>query len=158
MNPKNNGGARPGKKKGVLMILCKRPVQNAAGRAAVCPGVGVLRKVYLTLQSGQKHEVCEVLKCCACGRTFTDRNGHPWAVGPWIKRHDIKYFDVPRQIWRGDWAYRQKFAWEVLKMLEEDPRRDEFELNDVTLRLECGPAVQALDGAAGLAGGIEKLD
>ena len=49
----------------------------------------------LHLPQGQNVHVCDAVICHKCRRAFLDRNGHPLALGPYVPRADIKYFDLP---------------------------------------------------------------
>lgn len=110
--------------------VCGARVRNEKGAPTLCDGEPLRRRVWLHLPQGQNVHVCDAVICHKCRRAFLDRNGHPLALGPYVPRADIKYFDLPRTLWKGDWAWRQKLAWAVLKLLENNPGRWDFDLDE----------------------------
>lgn len=111
------------------------------GREERCSGVPMRRNVYLICNDGRSVQVCSVIVCSLCLRAFKDKNGHTLTIGPSpIKKcPGIESFDIPFSVFKGDWPYRQKFAWLIQKGLDEDPNCLEFKESEIADKLGFAP-------------------
>lgn len=98
---------------------CGATIQCYGGKTRICTGLPMLKEVNIILADGTNHHACFVAVCSGCGRVLKNKNETPICFGRWIRKTDHGLFDIPREIWQGDWRYRKAFAWALVQLLKE---------------------------------------
>lgn len=94
---------------------CSGIIKTYGGRERPCSGVYSLLPCFVE-KDGKNIDVCGLVYCPVCGKFKRGINGRVIAVGCFLNKADYKLFNVPRDWWKGDWEWRQKFAWEVVSL------------------------------------------
>lgn len=94
---------------------CSGSIKTYGGREKPCNGVYSLLPCFVE-KDGKNIDVCGLVYCPVCGKFKRGENGRVIAVGCFLNKADYKLFNVPRDWWKGDWEWRQKFAWEVVSL------------------------------------------
>lgn len=120
---------------------CQREVELYGGKKKICGGALGVRTVMLEMPDRKLIDVCHALICINCLGAIVNTHGEPILLGLWVKKTDDKLFNLPRDIWQGDWSWRQKFLWELKKEFKANPRNCYIDYKILADRVGCAPVL-----------------